>query len=328
MRIILGTACCMAALSIPVSTFGQGVANYPTKPITVILPTEPGVTIDGETRAWTDLMAENIGQKFVRDYKPGASTYLGLAYVAKAKPDGYILGMGTINLPLAPLRYDDPPFDSINSFEQISMLSKRLSAILVSTQFPISNIKEYIAYARANPGVLNWAASGEGSIDHIVGAWLMSATNTKVNFIHYKDSKSSQVDLLAGRVHMVSNSINTEGTYTIFMKSGKLRNIGTAALQRSPLEPDVPTLVEQGIPDFEAPSFLDFLAPAKTPAAVIAKLRAEVVRVSKLPELQQRIGRGTVILASTPAEARQMLQGYTDRFRKVAQENNINMKGN
>ena len=107
----------------------------------------------------------------------------------------------------------------------------------------------------------------------------------------------------------------------------KSRNIGVAALVRSPLEPDVPTLQEQGLADFEVPSFLDFLAPAKTPAPILDRLRAEVNRVAKLPELQQKIARGTVIIASTPAEARQMLQSYTERFRRVAQENNINMKG-
>ena len=313
----------VAALIAPALVHAQA---YPTRPITVVLPVASGVAHDVEVRAWTDLLSASLGQTIVREYKPGTGTIPASVAVANAKPDGYTLGTSTINLALIPLRYGDAPIDPVKSFEHISVLNKRLTALLVTTQLPISNIKEYIAYARTRPGELNFSAAGEGSIDHITGTWLMAATNTKLTFIHYKSGGAQQADTLAGRVHITPVAVSEGGTYGALIGSGKLRNIGTAALQRSPLAPDVPTLHEQGITDFEVPSFVGLHAPAKTPAAIVSKLHAEVVKVSKNPELQKRIGAGTVITATTGAEYRQLLQGFTERYRKLAQEYNINMK--
>ena len=301
---------------------------YPTaKPITVIMPVASGVAHDQEVRAWTDLLSASLGQTIIRENKPGGGTIPASLDVARAKPDGYTLGTATINLALIPLRYDDAPVDPVKSFEQISVLNKRPTSVLVSSQLPIHNVKEYIAYARAHPGELNFATAGEGSIDHITGLWLMADTGTQVTFIHYKSSGLQQADQLAGRVHVATISMSVGGTYGAVMASGKVRNIGVAALERSPIAPDVPTFDEQGVKGFEVPSFVGFQAPAKTPAAIINRLHDEVVKVAKNPELQKKLGPSSIIVASTPAEYRTMLQGYTDRYRKLATDYKINMKG-
>ena len=326
MHKVFASVACVAALAAPALALAQGAGNYPNKPIIVVVPVGPGGATDVETRVWTTKMTESLGQQFVLEYKAGAGTTLGLGYVAKAKPDGYTLGVNTINMALAPLRNPDLGWDPVKSFEHISVLDKRANALAVHASLPIRNIKEYIAYARAHPGELNMAASGEGSVDHIAGVWLMSATNTKLNFIHYKNSNAAYTDLMVGRVQMVSIAYSQEGGYPQLVKSGKMRNIGTASLQRSPMAPDVPTLNEQGVADYEIPSFLGLLAPPKTPVAIVNKLHDEVVKASKTPEVKQRLGEAAIIVAGTPAEFRQLLTTLTGRFSQLAKEYNIEMK--
>ena len=327
MRTLLKAAC-LAALIAPAWVHAQGAGNYPSRPITVIMPVEPGGAHEVEVRAWTELMSSSMGQTIVRVFRPGAGNVTGLLELANAKPDGYMLGSSPINIALVPLRYDNPPFDPIKSFEQIAELNKRLSALTVSAQLPIHNIKEYIAYARAHPGALNYSTSGEGSVDHISGLLLMSATGTELTFIHYKSAGAQTQDLLAGRTHLIAIAISSGGAFAAMMQGGKVRALGTQSLQRSPLLPDVPTLDEQGVADFDVPSFVGLQAPAKTPAAIIDKLHAEVVKASKNPELQKRVGPGTVIVASTPEEYRKKLQGVTERYRQLSRQFNIDMKGN
>ena len=320
----VGLAGCATALIAP--SLAQAQA-WPAKPVTIIMPVSPGVAADIEMRAFTDKLAEDLGQNFVRDYKPGAGTMLSLTSIAKAKPDGYTLGGANINLALVPLKYPDAPFDYLKSFDYVSLLTKRLNAILVSTQYPIHNIKEYVAYAKAHPGELNFTDSGEGSTDHITGSWLANLTGTQVTFIHYKDSKNQQVDLMAGRVHMASITLSEGGSAMVLMKANKMRAIAVAASQRSPLAPDVPTAAEQGLKDFDAPSFLGMIAPAGTPAAVTTKLQSEFARIAKLPETQKAVGAGTVLVGAPGAELRKTVQTLTERYRKVVADNKINMKG-
>ncbi len=326
MRKTLTLAGCIIALIAPVLTFAQGAGNWPARPITVIMPNSPGVAADIETRAFTDRLAESLGQPFVLDYKPGAGTMVSLTNIARARPDGQTLGMANINLPVVPLKFPDAPFDYVKSFEYVSLVTRRINGIFVTTQLPIHNIKEYIAYAKANPGKLNFTANGEGSTDHIAGLWLMSATGTQVTFIHYKDSKNAQLDLMAGRSHMAAITYSEGGSAMILMKEGKMRAIATAAAQRSPLAPDVPTMAEQGIKDFDAPSFLGMLAPAGTPAAIVNRLQREIARIASLPETQKAVGMGTVLVASTPAEFRQTVQSLSERYRKLLKDNNIDGK--
>jgi tripartite-type tricarboxylate transporter receptor subunit TctC len=321
MRTRLAAAGCVAALGSPVAALAQGTDIYPSKAVTIIVPVAPGAATENEGRIWAAKISETLGQQFVMDFKPGAATTLGLGYVARQKPDGYTLAYANSSLPLVPLQFRDLQFDSIKSFEQVSLLSKRGALIAVVNSLPIKNVQEYVAYAKAHPGEINFATSGNGGIQHMVGLWFVSATNTKVTFIHYKAAAAAYPDFLAGRVQMMP--LTYSGGFPSMVKTGKVRSIGTANLQRSPMAPDMPTLTEQGVTDYEYPSWLGIIAPAKTPAAIVSKLQGEFAKMARLPEMQQKLGEDTLLVASTPEQFRRLITTETDRWRKLVQENNI-----
>lgn len=297
--------------------------SFPSRPVTIIMPVAPGSAIEHETRSWTDLLTVSLGQPIVLDFKPGGGSLVALNQLAQAKPDGHTLAAANINVALIPLRFDNASLD-VRTLEYVSLLNKRINYVIVGGQLPITNIKELVAYSKANPGKLNFAANGEGSIDHIMGVWLMSATGADATFIHYKSAAAQTVDLLAGRVHVAQTSL--EGAQAGLISSGKLRAIGAQALTRSSLAPDIPTLQEQGIPEYEAPGFVGLVAPPKTPAAIVNRLAGDIGKASKAPELQKRLGASVIAVGSSPAEFRQFMEKTTARFGALAKQFNINMK--
>jgi len=294
---------------------------YPSRPVAIIVPVAPGAATETEGRVWAAKLSEHLGQQFVMDFKPGGSGTLALTYLSRQKPDGYTLGYVTSSYPILPLLFKNLPFDLIKGLDQVSLLSKRGGLLVVTNSLPVNNLKEYIAYARANPGKINFASSGVGTILHLMGLWLTSATNTQVTYVQYKAAGAAYPDLMAGRVHMMP--VTFSGGYPSMVKPGKVRAIGTANLQRSAALPDMPTIAEQGVPDYEYPSWLGLLAPPKIPAAVTARLSTEIARIAKQPEIQQRLGADSIIMGSSPDQFRRVVQTETDRWTKLVKENNI-----
>ena len=330
MRALLSLTGCLVALLMPALIHAQGADDYPSRPVTIVIANAAGGASDNDIRIWMARLAENLGQQFVLEYKPGAGQTIAMSFLARQKPDGHYIGIFSANMPLIRLRYPDAGLDPVNGFEQISVLHRRDGLLAVHASVPIANIKEYVAYARAKPGVLNFSTSGHASIDHISGAWLMSATHTvgAMSFIHYKTSVSAHADLISGRVHMTSIPYGITGPFVTLVKTGKLRNIGTTSAQRSNMAPDVPTLQEQGVADYDLPSFNGLMAPPNTPAAIINKLYGAIVTVSRLPQFQQQLGESNVIVAGTPAEARRLIFTQEDRYRKLGQELSIDYREN
>ena len=308
-------------LSMSGAAFAQGADVYPSRPVTIIVPVAPGAATETEGRMWSAKLGEAIGQQFVMDFKPGGSGTLALTYTARQKPDGYTLAYVTSSYPILPLLFTDLPIDLIKGLEQVSLLSKRGGLLVVSNNLPVRNVQEYIAYARANPGKINFATSGNGTILHLMGLWLQSATNTKVTFIHYKAAGAGYPDLMAGRVDMMP--VTFSGGYPTMVKPGKVRAIGTATLQRSAAIPDMPTVAEQGVPDYEYPSWLGLVAPLKTPATVFARLNVEIAKIAKQPDMQQKLGDDTILIGSSPEQFRRVVETETGRWRRLVQENNI-----
>ena len=321
MQTTLKAACNLIPLLLTGVAFAQNADNYPSRPVTIIAPLAPGAATEAEGRVYANRLSEVLGQQFLMDFKPGGATTVGLAYTARQKPDGYTLAYVNATYSLLPLLFKDLTFDPLKSFEQISLLSKRGAFIVVANTLPVRNIQEYTAYAKANPGKINFGTSGNGSTLHLMGLWLASATNTQLNFIPYKASGAAYPDLMAGRVHMMPVSVSSG--YSSMVKPGKIRVIGVANLQRSALMPDMPTVSEQGIPDYEYPSWLGILAPAKTPPAVLTKLHGEIVKMMKVPEIQQKLGEDTQLVGSTPEQFHRLVTTETERWRKLVQDNNI-----
>jgi tripartite-type tricarboxylate transporter receptor subunit TctC len=202
----------------------------------------------------------------------------------------------------------------------VSLLSKRSAIIAVAPTLPVKNVQEFIAYAKARPGEVNFATAGIGSIQHLTGLWLASAIDAKFTFIHFKAAGSGYPDLMAGRVHATPMTFQTS---LPLVKSGKIKAIGVASLQRNTLLSDVPTFIEQGVPDFEYASWLGLLAPEKTPAVIVNKLQQELAKIIKLPDVASKLGAETALYATTPAEFKRYAQNETARWVKLVKENNI-----
>lgn len=298
----------------------QSADSYPSRPVTMIVPFAPGAATDIEGRIYSNKLRESLGQSFILDYKPGGSMTVGMNYVVRQKADGYTLLFVSASYSLLPLVFKNLPYDPIKSFEPISLLSKRSAIIAVAPTLPATNVKEFVEYAKAHPTQLNFATAGNGSIQHLTGLWLQSATGTKFTFVHYKAAGAGFPDLMAGRAHATPMTVQSS---LPMVKSGKLKAIGVASLQRNALLPDLPTFHEQGITDFEYSSWLGLLAPEKTPATIINKLQGELARIVKLPDVVERLGAETTLMATPPAEFRRHAAAETARWVRLIKESGI-----
>ncbi len=298
--------------------------SYPTKPVTLIVPFGPGASTDNETRLYARKLTELTGGNFLVDYKPGAGTTTGTAYVAKAAPDGYTLLSFASGFTSAPALYKQLPYDPIKDFAPVSLMTKRAIVIASPASAPFRNITEYIAYTRAHPGEINIATPGSGSGPHLNMAWLQGLIGTKVTYVHYKGAAPAMVDLLAGRVHVVATTLNTALPQ---IKSGKLRAIAIGNAERSPLLPDAQTVIEQGVPGYDYSSPFGFVAPGGTPAAIVNRINAELVKVAKSADIAKTIeADGGLLIAGSPEQLRQLIAREINLYRKLAQDTGIKLE--
>jgi len=319
---MLAMAAASAAFT-PAIAHAQSADAYPARPVTMVVPFAPGAATDIEGRIYANKLNEALGQPFVLDFKPGASMTVGMNYAVRQKPDGYTLLFVSSSYSLLPLRFRNLPYDPMKNFEPVSLLSKRSAIIAVAPSLPVGNVKEFVEYAKANPGKLNFATAGNGSVQHLTGLWLQSATGTKLTFVHYKAAGASFPDLMAGRAHATPMTFQSS---LPLVKSGKVKAIGVASLQRNALLPDLPTFHEQGVTDFEYSTWMGLLAPEKTPPAIINKLQAELARIVKLPDVAERLGAETALMATTPSEFRRHVAAETARWVKLIKEFGISFE--
>ena len=320
-RLSLVAACLLAS---PLAMAQRSSGDYPQKPVTIIIPYAGSSSIDTEIRLYTQSILESTGKQFLNDYKSGAGTTIGAAYVAKAVPDGYTLLATNSPFSIAPLVYPSLTYDNIRDFSPISLLSKSGFLLVAYPGAPFKNIAEYIAYARANPGVVNWGTAGSGGSSHLVGEWLHSDTKTKVTFVHYKAPQQRVLDAMAGRVDIVGVGV---AAATGFLKAGKLRALGVTSIQRIPIMPDLPTVAEQGVPGFDFATWSGLLAPARTPPAIIATLNALFVKATKEPGTIRKLeADGSILVGSSPEQLRQHLIQEADHWRKLVAEAGIKME--
>ena len=316
-----GLAVCVGVVMAMLSGVVQAQAGYPSKPVTMISPYVPGGTIDKDGRLWGQRMSEVLGKPFLLDFKPGAGSTVGTAYVAKAAPDGHTLLVITAGYSITAATYKDLPYDPLKDLAAVTMTLKRPTLLMVHPSLPVNNYEEYIAYARANPGKINFGTSGAGGVYHLMGEWMHSETKTQVTFVHYKGAGPLFVDLVAGRVHASPASLFNA---LPFIKSGKTRAIVITSKERSPFFPGMKTVAEQGIPDFEYAAWGGFLAPGATPPAILNRLAAETAKYAKDPAiLKQYEGDGTVLVGNTPAEFQKVLVTEITRWRRLVSENGI-----
>ncbi len=317
------TAVGVASLTLSLAAFGalaqQG--TYPNKPVTVVLPVTPASSVETEGRVHINKLSEMLGQPIVFDFKPGGGGAIGYAYAARAEADGYTLLLVSASYGLIPLRTTKLTFGGHESLAPVSLLSKRWGIIAMHPSVP-GTVAEFTAYAKANPGKINFATSGAGTVQHLTGAWAADLAGADLTLVHYKSAAQIMPDLLSGRVHLTPLTLTSGIPH---LKSGKLKALGMANLQRNPAFPDMPTVAEQGWKDFEYSSWLGLMAPVKTPTAIINLLSAEMAKVVKSPEVVKRLASETQLIGSTPAEFARHISTETERWRRLMKQSGITL---
>lgn len=300
------------------------VPVFPGKPVQIIIAAVPGGSNEAEARLYAQKLNENTGQQFIVDFKPGAGGTIAAAQVAKAPPDGHTLLVVSPNFTVSPSVYKGLPYDTVKDLAAVTMLSKRPTVLMVHPSVPVKNAAEYFAHARANPGVLNFGTTGNGSSPHMNGAWMHSSANVKVTFVHYKGTGSLMPDLLSGRVHATAISFLSSLPH---IKAGRTRALGISTSERSRLWPELPTIAEQGVAGFDYSSWLGIVTSGATPGPVLARVHAEFAKAGKAPEIAKKLEPDFVqIVLSTPEQFKLYIAEDVARWRALVNEAGIQME--
>ncbi|MBI3935624.1 MAG: tripartite tricarboxylate transporter substrate binding protein [Betaproteobacteria bacterium] len=264
---------------------GSVPANYPLRPIRVVVPQSPGGSTDLTTRLVTPQLSERLGQSMVVDNRPGAGSMLGTDLVAKATPDGYTLLVAPSSITIIPSMYRKVPFDPVKDFAPLAMLSSYPNLVVVHPSVPANSVKELIALAKAKPGTLNFASGGIGTPTQLGAELFKSMAGIDIVHVPYKGGGPAVAALIGGQVHLYFGPI---ATVLAHAKSGKLRALAVTSAKRMVVAPEVPSVAEAGLPGFEQTTWNGLLAPARTPPAVIKKLNSELNAVLNMPAMRER----------------------------------------
>ena len=300
------------------TTAALAATPYPSRPVTLLVPQAPGGANDVIARAIAQSLGQGLGQPVVVENKGGVGGNVGTAFAARAANDGHTLlltaqSAHTIN----PALYATVPFDPVNDFEPIMVVAVAPYMLVVNPSVPVNNLQELIDLARAKPGQLNFASAGNGTVNHLLGEMLRTATNIDIVHVPYRGAAAAATDVVGGQVPMTFGSF--PGLMP-FVRSGKVRALGVATETRTPLAPDLPTLVET-VPGLYANAWYGLFAPKGTPEAVITRVHDEVVKALEKPELKTAMEtQGLVIAPSTPQELAVLLKSDLARWDKIVKD--------
>ena len=307
----------IAAAALAVSTTALGQA-FPTKPVKIIVPYGAGGTSDILARGLAPKLQEAFGQPIVVENKPGANGNVGAEYVAKSAPDGTTVLLADIGaLAISPSVYPKLPFDVAKDFTPVVMISYSPHVVAVHPSVPAQNLKELIAYAKANPDKLNFAISGVGGAPHLAGIEFAARTGVKWAYIPYKGGAPAVADTVGGQANVVFNGMLA--TWPA-VTGGKLRALAVTSAQRVSSAPDTPTVAET-LPGFETGSFQGVVGPAGIPKDIVARLNAEFAKAVNTPESKERLAKqGTEVRTGTPEQFGEFIRSDMARWAKVVKE--------
>jgi tripartite-type tricarboxylate transporter receptor subunit TctC len=273
---------------------GQG---YPVKPVRIVVPLVPGGNLDIVARAVAQRLGEGLGQQIIVENRPGASSLVGTQFVAKAAADGYTLLAMANTFTSVPAVIANPGYDPVKDFTGVTMTCKVAQVLVVNPSLPAKSVKELIALARARPGELSYASSGNGSTGHFAAELFNQKAGLKMLHVPYKGNAQALVDIIAGQVMMMYDQVSTSSP---LVKAGKLRALAVTSSTRSSLFPELPTIDEAGVKGYEAITFNGLLAPAGTPREALSRLQGEVAKIVAVPALRNNfLERGVELTAST-----------------------------
>jgi len=302
-------------LLISLSCAGAAAQSYPTHPVKIVVPYGVGGSTDVYARLLGAKLQESLGQAVVIENKPGGGSIVGTDAVAKSDPDGYTLLMmsntHTVNETLIPKK----PFELMRDLAPITGVSYSDLMMVIHPSVPANNLKEFIAYAKANPGKLNYASSGNGTPYHMAGELFKAMAGVDIVHIPHKGSDQARAAVLGGQVQMMFDAVPTMAANA---KAGKVKALATSGSKRSPVTPEVPTVAEAGLPGYESGIWLGLMAPAKTPRPVLDKLNAEVNKILNSPDVKQNwLKQGTLTMGMSIEQFDKFLREEIVKWAKV-----------
>ena len=307
--------------------FSQQVAlaQYPVKPVRVIVPYSPGGAVDSFARVLTQQLSEHWNQSVVVENRPGASTMIGAEQVAKSPADGYTLLLtAELTLVTLPHLYEKIPYDPLRDFAPITALVSATQALVANPSLPVKTVNDVVTLAKAKPGELTYGSFGIGSTGHLNMEVFQAMTGTRFNHIPYSGAGPAMNDVVGGHVSLMFAALSiVKGS----VDAGKLRMIGVGSDRRSGEFPDVPTISESGVPGFEAKSWFGLVAPAGTPPEIIKKINEDVTKVISDPAFarQYLAAQGLVPITGSPEEFATFIRAETKRWGKVVKDANIQL---
>jgi len=315
-----------ALLVTVLSVAGPALAQpYPAKPIRMIIGFPPGGGTDIIGRIVGARLSEVLGQQILPDNRGGASGQIAAELAAKAPPDGYTVMMAHIAaMSILPSLYPKLPYDTVRDFAPISLVAISPNIVIIHPSLPVKSIKELIALARSRPGQIHFESSGIGTVQHLAGE--LFKLQTKVNLLHvpYKGAGPAIIDLVAGHVQLGFDVIPVAGPQ---VKAGKLRALGVTSAKRSTLFPELPTVTESGVADFDMSTWWGLVAPAAVSKDVIARLHGETIKVLRQKDVTERIAdQGAEVVGNTPAEFASFIRAERAKYARIVKDANIKIE--
>lgn len=313
--LIAAMAFCVIAAPVP------GHAAFPERPIRVVVPFPPGGGTDIIARTIGIGMAQDLGQTVVIENKPGGGTIVGTAAVASSAPDGYTLVMATFAHAVNPSLKATLPYDTFKAFAPVALVARSYNIVVVRPDSGFDSIKDLIAAARANPGKLNYGSFGIGTSAHLAGELFKYLAKVDMTHVPYQGAALALTDLLAGHIQVMFTTVSS---VTSHIQAGRLKALAVTSAQRSPAFPDIPTVAEAGVPGYVAESWYGLYAPARTPAAAIARLNQSVhMAVQSAAFKKLETSEGLTVAVGTPEELDRYVRGEAARWRNVIQAAHI-----
>ncbi|WP_026035145.1 tripartite tricarboxylate transporter substrate binding protein [Cupriavidus sp. BIS7] len=310
--------CGAAALAMSFANLAGAADAWPTKPITLIVPWAAGGSTDILARTLSEQLTKSLGQPVIVDNRPGASGNIGSAMVARAKPDGYTLLIGSMSThAMNPALMSNMPFKGVDDFTPLGLLAYVTNTMVVNASVPVHNVKEFIAYAKAHPGKVAYASAGPGSTNHLSAVLFEKMAGVQLLHVPYKGGAPAVVDTVAGQTQLLFSA----GTQTLtHVKSGKLRLLAVTEAKRSALLPNVPTVGET-VPGYELSVWYGAFGPKNMPPELVTRLNNEINRAMSLPEVKAKMeAMGVETATSTPQEFGKILRRDADRYGKLIRE--------
>jgi len=301
---------------------GVEAQTYPVKPVRIIVPTSPGGGNDFVARHVGQRLGDRLGQQFLVENRPGAGGTIGTALAAKSAPDGYTLLLGFVGqLAMSP-HVEKAGYDPLKDFIGVSLLASSYHVLAIHPSLPVRSVKELIAFAKKRPGELNYASGNIWTPTHLVPELFKSATGTDILAIQYKGSGPAAVGVLTGEAQLIFASVTAVMPY---VRGNRLIALAVTSPKRSPIAPEVPTLVELGVRGVEAPSWYSIVAPTATPSDIVGKLNAEIVKLVSLPDYRAPLERQALEPTSdTPEQFAVFLRAEYDKWGKVIRDLKLN----